>query len=77
MCVFLVKVVNQSIYTICKMLISYVRLDHTLYSINYGTLLTCIKHIMSLTEICMSLACYMPVISATCAVHATLILMWI
>jgi hypothetical protein len=22
--------------TICKMLISYVKLDHTLYSINYG-----------------------------------------
>ena len=37
--VFLVKVVNHSIYIhvmrICKMLISYIRLDHTLYSINY------------------------------------------
>ena len=42
MCDFLVKVVNRSyiyIYVtrIRKMLISYVRLDHTLYSINYGT----------------------------------------
>ena len=26
---------------ICKMLISYVRLYHTLYSINYGTYITC------------------------------------
>ena len=39
MCAFLVKVINRSIYTryeICKMLISYVRLDLTLYLINYG-----------------------------------------
>ena len=40
---FLVKVVNRSIYIyvmrICKklMLISYARLDHMLYSINYNT----------------------------------------
>ena len=36
---FLVKVVNRSIYTvmrICKMLISCIKLDHVLYSINYG-----------------------------------------
>ena len=39
---FLVKVVNRSIYIhvmrIHRMLISYVRLDHTLYLINYGTM---------------------------------------
>ena len=39
---FLVMVVNRSIYMyivrICKMLISCVKLDHALYSINYGML---------------------------------------
>ena len=34
--VFLVKVVNCSIYRIRKMLISCIKLDHVLYSINYG-----------------------------------------
>ena len=39
MCVFLVKVVNRSyinVMRICKTLIYCVKLDHALYSINYG-----------------------------------------
>ena len=34
---FLVKIVNHSIMKIRRILISYAKLDHTLYSINYGT----------------------------------------
>ena len=33
---FLVKVVNRNVIRICKMLISCVKLDHLLYSINYS-----------------------------------------
>jgi hypothetical protein len=37
-CAFLVKVVNLSVMTFRRMLISYVKLDHTLYSINYSNI---------------------------------------
>ena len=34
--IFLVKIVNRSVMKIHKMLISCIKLDHALYSINYG-----------------------------------------
>ena len=34
--IFLVKVINRSVYRIRKMLIYCVKLDHALYLINYG-----------------------------------------